>query len=720
MRLVNYRVSITTPSRAIPQQRSGEQAAVTHTGFRPDIEGLRAVAVTLVVLGHAGLSRLEGGYVGVDVFFVISGFLITTLLLKELGRTGRISLSTFYARRATRLLPASTLVVIVTLIGSWLWLPATRFASIATDALVSTFYGINWRLAAEGTDYLNATAAPSPLQHLWSLAVEEQFYLVWPLLLLAIWAWRRGTAHRVPVIVALSTIVVVSLAVSVHQTTTAAPWAYFGAHTRAFELAIGALVAVAGGALARTPRIWSWILTWGGLGAIGTAAIVFDDATAFPGFAALLPVLGTAALIAGGTTGARGGAVSLLGTWPLQQIGKLSYGWYLWHWPVLMIGPAALGREASLTLNLALALGALMLAVASYHLVENPVRNRPWLKIRAWRGIGVGLILSASAAALALVATHLTPPLPTGPDAPGTAVALAAASDPQARLAQLINASAKRKLMPSNMTPELTSAAGDSPRTYTDKCHLDLLESLRDQPCVYGDPAGSQTVYLIGDSHAAHWFPAFDQAARDSGWKLKTLTKGACQVPSVRVWAVTLKRPYDECVTWRDQVFERVRADRPDLVVLASNDLDNGGLVDDAGARIPTSGTADDKLWLRGWETSFERLAQPGTALVLLQDSPWPKGIAPECLAAHAQDVTECYRTRRGSIVEPGRRNATAALAKKQGIRVVNPVSWFCTTICPVVIGDLLVFKDNSHLTTAYSKALAPLVRRQIIDAAGS
>src|SRR4051794_9806150 len=213
-----------------------------HPGFRPDIEGLRAIAVTLVVLSHAGIGAFAGGYVGVDVFFVISGFLITTLLLKELTRTGRISLPGFYARRAIRLLPVSTVVVVATITASWLFLPATRFKSITTDALVSTFYGINWRLAYEGTDYLNATAAPSPLQHLWSLAVEEQFYLVWPLLLLAVWAGRRAYRRAA---IALSVLVVASLVVSVQQTVASAPWAYFGSHTRAWELGIGALVAVA-------------------------------------------------------------------------------------------------------------------------------------------------------------------------------------------------------------------------------------------------------------------------------------------------------------------------------------------------------------------------------------------------------------------------------------------------------------------------------------------
>ncbi|HEX8347260.1 MAG TPA: acyltransferase family protein [Actinoplanes sp.] len=699
------------PRMTTPAQPSGRSAAPP-TGFRPDIEGLRAVAVTLVVLSHVGMSTFAGGYVGVDVFFVISGFLITTLLMKELGRAGTISLAGFYARRATRLLPVSTVVLVATLVGSRLWLPSTRFPSISMDALFSTFYAINWRLAAEGTDYLNAADAPSPLQHLWSLAVEEQFYLIWPLLLLAIWAWRRGT--MTPIAVALSVMVIVSLAVSIHQTGSAAPWAYFGAHTRAFELAIGALVAVGAGVCSRIPGVVAVVATWAGLAAVVAAAVVFDEDTAFPGSAALLPVLGTAAVIAGGAVAARGGAGAVLGTWPFRQIGRLSYGWYLWHWPALMIGPAALDLEPSLGLNLALAAAALGLSVVTYHLVEDPVRHHPWLKARARRGLGLGLLLSASAASLALVAGQFTPPMPTGPAAVGTAAELAGAADPQTWLTGQISASAQRKLLPENLTPPLGDAGADVPAIYGDLCHLNYDGTRQDRACVYGDPNGARTVYLIGDSHAAHWFPGFDQAAKQRGWRLVAMTKSACQVPSVLVWNAPLKRPYTECVSWRDQVFQRIRADQPELIVMASNDMDNGGLIDARGRRIPASGRADDALWVQGWQKSFTRLRQPGTKLILLQDSPWPRGAAPECAAGNADDVTACNRPPANSIVEPNRRAAVAAAARAQGIAVVDPVPWFCTTTCPIVVGDTLVFKDNSHLTTAYARALAPLITRAL------
>lgn len=677
-----------------------------HLGFRPDIEGLRAVAVVLVVLSHAGLGMFAGGYVGVDVFFVISGFLITTLLLKEQGRTGTISLRRFYARRAIRLLPVSTVVLVATVVAAWFWLPATRFRSISLDALFSTFYGINWRLAYEGTDYLNATAAPSPLQHLWSLAVEEQFYLVWPLLLLVVGAGRHTRK-------ALLALIAVSLVVSVQQTVAAAPWAYFGSHTRAWELGIGALVAVAGGLLRRTPKALATLLTWGGLLAVIASAVTFDKSTAFPGYAALLPVLGTAAVIAGGVRAGRYGAGRLIGAEPFQFVGRLSYGWYLWHWPVLMIWPLALGRDPGVKSNLAFAVAALGLAWVTYHLVENPVRRRRRLRNRARRGLLLGLVLSASAAAVALVAGMVPPQLPVGPPAPDTRAEIAAAANPQARLTELITGSLGAGRMPSNLTPTLPEAKVAKPAIYDDQCHATYQQVRQPQDCVYGDPAGAWTMYLVGDSHAAHWFPAVDELAKARGWRLVALTKAACQMPRVLIYLSGFKRPYHECTAWREQTLRRIVRDRPDLVVLASNDLDNGGLLDDHGRRVPRA----DAPWVRAWQQTWDRLA--GIPTVLLQDTPWPGRDAPECAAVNARRLARCDSSVTEAIAERRRRDLVAAAARADGLRVIDPTPWFCAGgKCPIVVGNTLVYKDNSHLTDAYVRAIAPLLGRKLFSGA--
>ncbi|MEU4688558.1 acyltransferase family protein [Actinoplanes sp. NPDC023714] len=711
----------------------------SHPGFRPDIEGMRAIAVTLVVLSHAGLAALAGGYVGVDVFFVISGFLITTLLLKELGRTGTVSLTGFYARRAIRLLPASAVVLVATLAGAWFWLPSTRFPTISLDALFATFYGINWRLADEGVQYLNADAAPSPLQHFWSLAVEEQFYLVWPLLIL-IYAVLRARSRRAKVrvaipaqrkpgdapaaskkpdsvrpehralTVALILIAALSLAASVTQTRSAAPWAYFGAHTRAWELAIGALVAVAATRLARLPGRFAAVLTWLGLAAVIGSAFLYDEHTAFPGSAALLPVLGSAVIIAAGCAAPRGGAAVVLRTRPFQLIGRYSYSWYLWHWPILMIGPAALGREPSLGLGLALAAGSLAVAVASYHLVENPVRNRPWIKARARRGLAVGLALSIVTAGLALAAGRFTPAVATGDAVADTAGRLAEAADAEARLRTLLAEASQQATLPANLRPSPAAAAADQPVIYRDGCHIDYPYVAASHPCVYGDQAATGSMFLLGDSHAAHWFPAADAIAKERRLRLFSRTKSACQAASVLVFNDMMKRPYRECAEWRDRVFAEIAEQRPRFVVLSSNGGDSGGLVTPDGKPLD-QGPDRDRLWVEAWSETLDRIEQAGAVPVLLLDTPWPAGSAPECVVTHPTSVNECARPAREAFVEPGRREMVAAAARARGATVIDTRDWFCTSqTCPAVVGNLLVWKDSSHISTAYAEMLTPLL----------
>ncbi|WP_229072477.1 SGNH hydrolase domain-containing protein [Actinoplanes sp. DH11] len=720
------------PPRAV---RPAAVAARPHPGFRPDIEGMRAVAVTLVVLSHAGIGALTGGYVGVDVFFVISGFLITTLLLKELDRTGTVSLTRFYARRAMRLLPASAVVLVATLAGAWFWLPSTRFHPVSLDALFATFYGINWRLADEGVQYLNADAAPSPLQHFWSLAVEEQFYLAWPLLLLAyaaVRARRRGAATpaacaedttagvraerapRLPLLLTLALVAGVSLLVSVLQTRSSAPWAYFGAHTRAWELAAGALVAVAASRLAGLPGRLAAALTWLGLAAVTASAFLFDDHTAFPGHAALLPVLGSAVIIAAGCAGPRRGAATLLGTRPFQLIGRYSYSWYLWHWPVLIIGPAALGREPSLGLGLALAAGSLVLAAGSYHLVENPARTRSWITARARRGLATGLAISVLTAGLAVAAGRFTPALATGDAVADTGDRITAAADAEARLRTLLAEATGQRTVPANLRPDPRTANSDQPPIYADHCHLAYAYVAADNPCVYGDPAGTGEMFLLGDSHAAHWFPAADAVARDRGLRLFSRTKSACQAASVLVWNEIMKRPYQECADWRESVLAEIERQRPRVVVLSSNGGDSGGLVSPAGERIDR-GPGRDRLWVDAWNVTLDRIVRAGAVPVLLLDTPWPRGSAPECVVTHPDDLGRCARPVPEAFVEPARREAVAAAARARGVTVVDPRDWFCTaTVCPAVVGNLLVWKDSSHMSTAYAAMLAPLLARHI------
>jgi peptidoglycan/LPS O-acetylase OafA/YrhL len=625
---------------------------------RRDIEGLRAVAVLLVVLYHCGVAVVPGGYVGVDVFFVISGFLITGLLLRERERTGRIAIRAFYGRRIRRLLPAALLVTAVTVGAAYRWLPPLRAPQVALDGLLTTVYGLNYRLAATGIDYLNADAMPSPLQHFWSLAVEEQFYLIWPLLLLL--ARRR---------LVLTTVVVASFAMSVWQTGANPTWAYFGLHTRAWELGAGALVAVLGG---RLPRMFAPV----GLAAIGLAAVVFTDRTAFPGYAALLPVAGTVLVLL-----ARSDA--LLGARPLQVIGRLSYSWYLWHWPFLLIGPVALGVHAGLGVNLALAAGALFAAALTYALVENPVRH---LRVPVTAGLVVTLLVAGGY----LAVSRIAPQRSSGYTAP-VLTTLAPAD-----LGRAVPA------VPENLTPSLRRAAADQPRLYRDNCSGDFTDATIHRPCAYGDLTSPTTIVLFGDSHAGAWFPAVEGVAEQRGWKLVVVTKSACSAASVRIFQAKLNRPFDECVRWRESTWDYIASLHPAMVVMTSAA---------AGGDLADKPADPDAAWTAGWARSADRLAAAGARLYLLDDTPYQPGDVPECLSAQPSAPGRCAAGRAAALPNHQRRAMIDAALRRRGVTTIDPTPWFCTaTVCPVIVGNVLVYRDVSHVTATYARLLAPLL----------
>lgn len=689
----------TTPAEVPAIPAGGTTAPPGHHSLRLDIQGLRAVAVALVVLCHAGVPQISGGYVGVDVFFVISGFLITSLLLRELATTGRVSIRTFYARRALRLLPASSLVIAVTLAGSWLFLSKARLAEYAGDALGSALYAVNFRLAAAGTDYLAQNSPPSPFQHFWSLAVEEQFYLVWPLLLLL--SWRAARGRRRPVAWALAVVCLGSFVSGVLVTNSSAPWAYFGSPTRGWELGAGALLALATTRLERLPAALAGPLTWLGLACVALAALCYDDQTPFPGYRVLLPVLGTALVLAGGCASAPHGAGWLLGRRPLVWLGGLSYGWYLWHWPLLVTVPAALGRRdatAGVPLALGLCAVALGLAWLTLRLVENPVRFHRALRGRPHRGLALGVGLSAGATVLALTAAAIPPTIEVGPPAPVLAKELAGARDPQARLAELLASSAGS--LPSNLTPALAKVKSSRSAVYRDGCHVNY-DSTRNPPCVYGDRGSSRTVVLFGDSHAAQWFPALHGLATERGWRLVSLTKASCKAAGVTI--ISGHKPYTACDTWRSRAVARINALHPALVVVSSSD-----------AGDPAQ-PADDPLqqWATGFEDTFRDLAASGAHVAALLDTPWPKGDPVDCAADNSLQLYACANHLPDAIHDATRHTAIRRAAAATGASVIDPEPWVCATrtgICPVVVGDTAVYRDDSHLSEAYAQALTPVL----------
>lgn len=692
--------------RAVPAQRGPRDrvpatatpagvAETTHDAapgprrFRADIQGLRAIAVLLVILYHANVPGITGGYVGVDVFFVISGFLITGQLLREADRTGRISLLKFYGGRIRRLLPPAVLVVAVTLVAARLWDSIFNIKNVSMDALATLVYGINYRLAATGVDYQNADAAPSPLQHMWSLAVEEQFYVIWPLLI-AVCAFLGGKHRRALIAAVLVAGASASLWMSVSWTGDQPSYSYFGIHTRAWELAVGALVAMAATGLARMGRRTAVLLSWGGVAAVVASALVYTDATAFPGSAALWPTLATAAVIAAGCAERPGTAERLLALSPMQVVGNVSYGWYLWHWPMVVLIPLAVGQELHWLYLVEISALALWFAVLTHHLVENPARRS---QLRPARWLGTGLVMSGAAAGVALLMMASLPSF-VGSGAAAQAVKLDPSRVASVQKALVGGLSATEA--PSNLRPALTKAAEDQPPSTYDGCHAGYSQVAQGD-CVYGDPNGKKTVVLVGDSHAQQWLPGLDAEARNKGWKVQAWTKAACPIADVTVVNDALGRDYTECDTWREKTVKRVEKLDPDMVVVSQSDSVPGTQV-------------SNTTWADSTASTLAELQAADLDVTYVLDTPMPEGDVAECVAVHIDDVGACNVPSEKTELYDGRAQDVDEALSSSGVRTFDPTELFCTAqACPAIVGNILVYRDGSHMSSAYSEWLAPM-----------
>ena len=675
--------------------------------FRRDIEGLRAIAVVLVVLFHAGVPQVTGGYVGVDVFFVISGFLITQHLLAEATAYGRIRFAHFYAARARRLLPLGSLVVVLTVAATWMLTSALETHQVAIDALWTSFFAINFYLANTGVDY-QANQDPSPLNHYWSLSVEEQFYFVWPafLALLLLVALRSGASWRVARIVTgigVTALLCASLTYSIVEMRSAATSAYFLPTSRAWELALGGLVAIAAGWLGRQRFVNNGVVALVGVAMIGYSAFVFTESTHFPGAWAMIPAGGCALVIASGTAGPNFVERRWLSAWPMQGLGRISYGWYLWHWPLLVLGALVVGKDLTVRQGLFLVTVGLWLAICSYIAIENPLRSVPAFARSARRGLllgGICIALSLTVSCSALVATS----------AVRSSGAAADSVTDASEIPTLVRTSAATGAVPVNLDPSLDDAAKDLPNLKAadgQSCHAGLedteLSSDGTGTCVAGGTEnGAKTVILTGDSHAFQWLPAMQLIAMQRNWRLINLTKAACPIYDFTLVSGQLKRDYTECYEWRTKAMERISAERPALIVTS--------------AAIFSERDGDfAENWADGVSKTIGELRQTGAQVVELDDTPFPRHDIPKCLAKNLDAAEACDLDRGQSKGDPARRDSTTALAQQAGATTVDPFPWFCgPKDCPVIVGNTLVYRDNSHITANYAAQLAPLLGQQL------
>jgi peptidoglycan/LPS O-acetylase OafA/YrhL len=705
------------------EELQGQRSA--HTRFRPDIEGLRAVAVVAVVLFHAGVPGVGGGYIGVDVFFVISGFLITGLLWREAHTTGTVRLRSFYGARARRLLPASAAVGVITMIASAFLLPPLQVPVVLGDGITSALYVGNYWFIMRGIDYFGSHTPPSPFLHYWSLGVEEQFYLVWPMLILGTaWLIRRtrrrtrteATSSRRPYLVILTLVATISFALSLVITLSGPAVAFFSLPTRAWQLAVGGLIALTAGHWQRLPAQAAAVAGWAGIGLILLGCVWFTPTTPFPGVAALVPTVGAALLIGAGCATPAEGCGRILGLPPMQAIGRISYSWYLWHWPILILAPALLGHPLGLPARLTAALLSAGLAWLTLRYVENPLRFQPTIRNSAWRSLGLGAAATAIAVIFGLVLQFVMPS-PVGHGAPATPLTVtampvpagsdmaaydAAVQQTSAQVQAGVLASVALKAVPSNLQPPLSKVAAELSEYVADGCLRTLFQAGQPE-CASGDAASTATVAVIGDSHAGMWTPAFRELAAQRHWRLETLAKGACPIMDLNVSSSfrRLVEFFQHCEQWRAEIMARLRAEHPKLVVIS---VWRGYGIDES----LTGFHAYDQAWLDSLTHLMQQLRDIGANVLVLGPIPDPHRSVPICVSAHLDNASACALLR-SDVVNDSGIAAEAAATQAGGGQYTDLTNLFCTSDrCPVIVGNALVYIDDSHLTFEYSRQLAP------------
>ena len=555
------------------------------------IQGLRALAAILVTVFHARL--LPGGFIGVDIFYVISGYLITGLILREIEKTGTLDLRSFYQRRIKRLLPTSVFVLFVTAIFAWILFPPITRDALGRDLFAAATYISNYLFAWWQNDYQNLNATPSPFIHYWSLAVEEQFYLIWPIFILFLARYGKKVILGG---IAISTLG--SLLFSIYLTQVAPIWAFYSLPTRAWELGFGALLLF----IPETKKKMR-ILPWLGFFGITFASLNFNENTAFPGKNALIPVIATVVLIAS------------IKYWPplfndlsnsrvSQWLGAISYPLYLWHWPALVLPSSALGRPLRFYERFLCILLTIILAHFTSKYVEEPLRHKNLSPRTIYKG---AIVTTASSLAV------------------GTLIAFS--------------------------TSSIITTKGDisyqfdlvkvmeKPAVYGDDCHVNYGET-KSGFCTYGDKNSSETIVLYGDSHAAQWFPTLEKLAKQRGFKLISLTKSACP-------AVDANRPDQgafkqvHCTKWRQNSIERIAKIKPMAVITSSFQYFTPA----------NEGVSRATWWRDGQRKLLSDLKGSTDHLIYISDTPRPLRDIPNCLASRNSRVCDSTQKTRVSII---------------------------------------------------------------------
>lgn len=664
--------------------------------IRVEVQALRAVALILILVYHVDSRLMPGGYVWLDVFFVISGFLITPPIAASLQSSRGFSLTNFYMRRVRRLLPAALTVLCVVGLVTLTCLPVTMWNPIGRQIIASVCYVQNWLLAFSSLNYLAGAAASSPLEHFWSLAVEEQFYLVWPILLVlaAWWGKRIGQVQR-SLVISIATVVLVSFAYSAVTTSLNPTWAYYITPTRMWELGLGGLLGMTVPELSKVPDGARIALSWAGYAGMFVSAWLFSAATMFPGYVAALPALSAALVIAAGDVPGRFSNSRLAHLRPIQFIGDISYSIYLWHWPFVVITPIVLfgpGSTLPAIYRPLPVIASIFVAWLSKKWIEDPFRRQKSAgSTMPLAGIRTRTVLATSAA-LAIVALAL-----------GSAIYVISEikiNKAEAELSafvhgpqQCVGAAGLAQdcvgRSPTGIHPDPIIAAQD---IVDDGCLQEYQQTSVIQ-CEYGVSDGiRKTVAVVGDSHAQQWLPAIRRLAEEQGWQVTTYVKGACPYADGIGFAT--------CRAFNANVKAILDRNPPDIVFTS------------ARSALGYGSDATKSEAVAGFVSAWHDLIDHGSRVIAIADTPAPynAGIFDPSSAVATGDL---FTYSLASGASSG--DAIPEAARSTGATLVDMTAGICVAgQCPSVIGGVLVYGDSNHLTATYSRTLAAMLGRAI------